>query len=184
MWKIRLFLAQNCPLPTSFRVSVPLDCVEIKKKLEGEHAQLRANSILSVIPRERLLTKEENTVLYEGEVGVLRQECRMGYSTRWAQLTKNEFRYYKSQYSSTRWLARPLFRVSTHGLLHASRCLSNQQPSSKLPKECQQLVLSFKQDSGRRLGDSNISSIHHDDSAHSSSERCLTLSRFVFRQLS
>ena len=50
-------------------------------------------------------------ILYEGEVMKYKPGIKISYIDRWAQITKNEFRYFKNSLTANFLLRRPLHSI-------------------------------------------------------------------------
>jgi hypothetical protein len=61
--------------------------------------------------------REAEDVLLEGELLRVRPGVTQPFTSRWVQLTKSEFRYYKNQWNSKCWLNKPLFTLPLTHLL-------------------------------------------------------------------
>jgi hypothetical protein len=56
--------------------------------------------------------REQEDVLIEGEIFKVRPGSTKQSTSRWAQLTSTEFRYYKNQWNAHCWLNKPLFAIA------------------------------------------------------------------------
>jgi hypothetical protein len=61
--------------------------------------------------------KEAEDVLLEGELIRVRPGVTQPFTSRWVQLTKSEFRYFKNQWNANCWLNKPLFTLPLTHLL-------------------------------------------------------------------
>ena len=68
--------------------------------------------ITRIVPRAKLLAEKPDDLLFEGEVWKYKPGLNTTYITRWAQVSKREFKYYKDRYHSSQWLSKPLVILS------------------------------------------------------------------------
>lgn len=81
------------------------------KKVLGKDKK-RWEEVTKFVPRTRLMSENPDDILYEGEVWKYKPGLNTTYMTRWAQVTKREFKYYKDRYHSSQWLSKPLVVLS------------------------------------------------------------------------
>lgn len=82
-----------------------------KQQEEVSREQSQKLKILDVLTPDQIRSKVQDLVLFEGEINKYKPGISIQYISRWGQVTKNEFMYFKNQWAATCWLRKPIVVV-------------------------------------------------------------------------
>ena len=82
----------------------------LKNNLTRAEAALLARA-RQLFPYRKIRQAKAGDVLYEGELLKYKPGLKISYIERWGQITKNEFRYFKNNWTANCWLSRPLQHI-------------------------------------------------------------------------
>ena len=145
--------------------------IEVKEKFVAEKGTKGKIAIASIVSLDDLLSPDMNHVICEGEVSISKPNTHCGSLKRWAQITKSEFRYYKSVYHAAQWLVTPLGRIGLDSIDNV-RSVENviSSPSSRHNQaHCYYFVISGKQKAAAHPMSQQDLTLQH-----RSSEKCLS----------
>ena len=84
------------------------------EKIKKEEEIKKGLKLLDIVASDNILANDPDKVIYEGALLKFSPGVKLNYQSKWAQITKREFRYYKDRLSATEWLARPLVSLPLH----------------------------------------------------------------------
>jgi len=117
-------------------------------KLNEEEKGAKGFRLLDVIHKEKLMSKNPNEIIYEGELLKLSPGVREQYYPKWVQLTKKEFKYFKDRLAATEWLSRPLDVIPLSKIAKVERVSVKISSKGKKQNELHQFEVVLKKNAG------------------------------------
>eukprot|EP00826_Nyctotherus_ovalis_P023512 TRINITY_DN1805_c0_g1_i18.p1 TRINITY_DN1805_c0_g1~~TRINITY_DN1805_c0_g1_i18.p1 ORF type:complete len:234 (+),score=72.84 TRINITY_DN1805_c0_g1_i18:541-1242(+) len=127
-------------------------------KLNEEEKRVKGLRLLDVVSKEKIMSKNPNETIYEGELLKLSPGVREQYYPKWVQLTKKEFKYFKDRLSATEWLSRPLAVIPLSKIDRVERVSVKVSSRNKRPNEYHQFEIILKKSTNITSPRNDISS--------------------------